>query len=131
MASSPPTSPSPSNSDNSATHSTPSMLPEVDDAATKNGVPDAPVEKLDLSHFRILDSTENMEKYKKYEAEYTRRLMGKYFSKKNLYGGNIFDDKMTIDGETIMSSRWPSTRTFADPVKCFEEQSVVGSTSET
>ncbi|KAJ6883145.1 hypothetical protein NC651_029422 [Populus alba x Populus x berolinensis] len=32
-------------------------------------------------------------------------LMAKYFSKKDLYGGNIFDEKMTIDNETIMSSK--------------------------
>ncbi|WCJ35783.1 hypothetical protein M5689_017017 [Euphorbia peplus] len=102
------------------------MAPPSTSKVDDNALPD-----LDLSHFRILGSAENMEKYRKYEAEYTRRLMGKYFSKKNLYGDNIFDGKMTIEGQTIMSSRWPSTRTFADPVKCFEEQSAVGSTSET
>lgn len=55
--------------------------------------------------------------------------MAKYFSKKDLYGGNIFDEKMTIDNEIIMSSKWPCTLSFADPVKSFEEQSNTGSTS--
>lgn len=29
----------------------------------------------------------NIEKFKKYEADYSRWLTAKYFSKKNLYGG--------------------------------------------
>ncbi|KAJ6765128.1 hypothetical protein OIU74_023921 [Salix koriyanagi] len=86
-------------------------------------------EQPDISHFEILDSVEYIDKCKKYEADYTQRLMAKYFSKKDLYGGNIFDEKMTIDNETIMSSRWPCTLSFADPVKSFEEQSNTGSTS--
>ncbi|KAF9671456.1 hypothetical protein SADUNF_Sadunf12G0049700 [Salix dunnii] len=86
-------------------------------------------EQPDISHFEILDSVEYVDKCKKYEADYTQRLMAKYFSKKDLYGGNIFDEKMTIDNETIMSSRWPCTLSFADPVKSFEEQSNTGSTS--
>ena len=36
---------------------------------------------------RYLDSANYIEKFKKYEADYTNRLMAKYFSKKNLYGG--------------------------------------------
>lgn len=87
-------------------------------------------EKPDLaSHFDALDSEDYVEKYQKYEADYTRRLMAKYFSKKNIYGGNIFEDKTIIDNETIMSSRWPATRSFADPAQSFEDQSTNGSTS--
>ncbi|KAJ6418441.1 hypothetical protein OIU84_001745 [Salix udensis] len=82
-----------------------------------------------MKHTKILDSVEYVDKCKKYEADYTQRLIAKYFSKKDLYGGNIFDEKMTIDNETIMSSRWPCTLSFADPVKSFEEQSNTGSTS--
>ncbi|GMN61690.1 hypothetical protein TIFTF001_030780 [Ficus carica] len=63
-----------------------------------------------------------IEKFKKYEADYTRRLMAKYFSKKNLYGGNVFDENTTIDDELIKSSRWPCTRSYADPVQAFEDQ---------
>ncbi|XP_011008513.1 PREDICTED: proline-rich protein 11 [Populus euphratica] len=93
-------------------------------------VPNAKLdEQPDISHFEILDSVEYIDKCKKYEADYTQRLMAKYFSKKDLYGGNIFDEKMTIDNETIMSSKWPCTLSFADPVKSFEEQSNTGSTS--
>ncbi|TYH99102.1 hypothetical protein ES332_A11G043000v1 [Gossypium tomentosum] len=72
-------------------------------------------------------AAEHIEKYKEYETDYTCRLMAKYFSKKNFYGGNIFDEKATIDSETILSSRWPSTRSFADPVHAFEHPSNGGS----
>ncbi|XWS60387.1 hypothetical protein CRYUN_Cryun07bG0032100 [Craigia yunnanensis] len=78
----------------------------------------------------VLDNPEYIEKYKKYEADYTCRLMAKYFSKKNFYGGNIFFEKTTIDSETILSSRWPCTRSFPDPVHAFEDQSNGGSISE-
>ncbi|XP_052293688.1 uncharacterized protein LOC102607376 isoform X2 [Citrus sinensis] len=70
-----------------------------------------------------------MEKFQKYEADYTHRLMAKYFSKNNIYGGNVFDDKTTIDDETIMSSRWPCIQTFADPMQGYEDQNISGSTS--
>ncbi|KAJ9140598.1 hypothetical protein P3X46_031229 [Hevea brasiliensis] len=123
----PPSPPSASNSQNSAT---PIMPPKVEDGAVKTGVPDVPQEKPDVAHFQILDSAEIMDKYRKYEADYTHRLMAKYFSKKNLYGGDVFDERLRMGDETIMSSRWPSTQSFADPVKGFEEQGNVGSTSE-
>ncbi|KAJ0047796.1 hypothetical protein Pint_16322 [Pistacia integerrima] len=77
----------------------------------------------------FLNSTDYIEKYQKYEADCSRRLMAKYFSKKNLYGGNIFEETMTINGETIKSSRWPCTRSFADPVQGFEDQSSCASSS--
>ncbi|KAF2282928.1 hypothetical protein GH714_043245 [Hevea brasiliensis] len=123
---------------------------KVEDGAVKTGVPDVPQEK-PVAHFQILDSAEIMDKYRKYEADYTHRLMAKYFSKKNLYGvyaqlaclqflnliwidypfiGDVFDERLRMGDETIMSSRWPSTQSFADPVKGFEEQGNVGSTSE-
>ncbi|XP_057951417.1 uncharacterized protein LOC131146104 isoform X2 [Malania oleifera] len=76
-----------------------------------------------LTHFN------HVEKYNKYEADYVRRLQAKYFSRKNLYGGNIFDEKATIDGETIKSSRWPCTRSYADPVWGFEDLNSSSSTS--
>lgn len=34
-----------------------------------------------------LHSANHIEKFKKYEADYSRWLTAKYFSKKNLYGG--------------------------------------------
>jgi hypothetical protein len=36
---------------------------------------------------RYFFNADYIEKFKKYEADYTCRLMAKYFSKKNLYGG--------------------------------------------
>ncbi|KAJ8752306.1 hypothetical protein K2173_003942 [Erythroxylum novogranatense] len=126
--------PSASNSVNSApntitiTTSTTTLpsAPKVEEAS-ENGVPVD--QKPDLSHLAFLDSEEYIEKFRRYEADYTRRLMKKYFSKKNIYGGNIFDEKSTIDDETIMSSRLPCMESYADPVKAFEELSSTGSSS--
>ncbi|GMJ00059.1 hypothetical protein HRI_003675100 [Hibiscus trionum] len=105
-------------------------LPQVD-ATAENGTLNFDDQKPQIAnHFAVLDNPENIEKYKKFEADYTRRLMAKYFSKQNFYGGNVFDEKTTIDSETILSSRWPCTRTFADPVKALKDQSNSGSNSE-
>lgn len=54
-------------------------------------------------------------KYKKYVAEYTRFLKAKYFSDKTIFGGNIYDVKMTSDGQTVKASRLPPYQSFADP----------------
>ncbi|KAK3026851.1 hypothetical protein RJ639_042351 [Escallonia herrerae] len=75
-----------------------------------------------------MDSKEYIERFKKYEAEYTRRLKAKYFSDKDIYGGDIFDQKITIDSHTIKASRWPATKSYADPAS-FEDQSNDGSAS--
>ncbi|PON36157.1 hypothetical protein PanWU01x14_330460 [Parasponia andersonii] len=117
-SSSPPSLSSASNSDNSPSKPTPHS-PKLQVNAGEN---DADENKPDLpnnSHDVYL--TNHMEKFKKYEADYTRRLMAKYFTKKNLYGGNIFDENITIYDELIKSSRWPCTRSYAEPVKAFEE----------
>ncbi|KAL4383614.1 hypothetical protein GQ457_15G006370 [Hibiscus cannabinus] len=104
-------------------------LPQVDITA-ENGTLNVDDQKPPImNHFAVLDSPENIEKYKKIEADYTRRLMAKYFSKQNFYGGNVFDEKTTIDSETILSSRWPCTRTFADPANALKDQSNGGSNS--
>ncbi|KAK6925176.1 hypothetical protein RJ641_009502 [Dillenia turbinata] len=73
--------------------------------------------------FEYMDSAEYTEKYKKYEAEYTLWLNARYFSNKNLYGGNIYDHVVQVGNETIKSSRWPNTRTYADPVQAFKDLS--------
>ncbi|XVF08874.1 hypothetical protein REPUB_Repub07fG0041800 [Reevesia pubescens] len=137
LPSSPPPPPSPpsisaSHSESSATVPTALIPPQPQvDTATENGTLNVDDQKPQISdHFAVLDNPEYIEKYKKYEADYTHRLMAKYFSKKNFYGGNVFDDKTTIDSETILSSRWPCTRSFADPVHAFEDQSNGGSNSE-
>nr|DAD35154.1 TPA_asm: hypothetical protein HUJ06_005794 [Nelumbo nucifera] len=58
-----------------------------------------------VERFQDTDTDDYIEKCNTYEAEYARRLKAKYFSKKNLYGGSIFDKDVTIDNETIRSSR--------------------------
>ncbi|XP_021287274.1 uncharacterized protein LOC110418779 [Herrania umbratica] len=131
----PPPSPpsiSASHSESSATIPTAVVPPQPQvDAAAQNGTLNDDDQKPQIAdHFAVLDDPEQIEKYKNYEADYTRRLMAKYFSKKNFYGGNIFDEKTTIDSETILSSRWPCTRSFADPVHAFEDQTNGGSNSD-
>ncbi|XP_043699319.1 uncharacterized protein LOC122650083 [Telopea speciosissima] len=68
------------------------------------------------------DTPDYTEKYNKYEADFVCRLKAKYFSKKDLYGGVIFDKEDTIDDEIIKSSRLPPTWSFTDPVHSFEDQ---------
>ncbi|XP_054806354.1 uncharacterized protein LOC129309035 [Prosopis cineraria] len=75
-----------------------------------------------------LDSTHYIERFKKYEADYTRRLIAKYFSGKTLNGGNIFDEQVTIDDEVIKPSRLPCYHSYANPIVGFEEQCSNGST---
>ncbi|KAE8125016.1 hypothetical protein FH972_019854 [Carpinus fangiana] len=135
MANSPPPSspPSASNSENSATSPTTShsQKPQVEEAANNGATLTVDDNKPDLPvHLEYLDSADYIEKFKKYEADYTCRLMAKYFSKKNLYGGDIFDAEMRIDDEMIKSSRWPCTRSYADPVQGFEEQSTAAYSHE-
>lgn len=43
-----------------------------------------------LISVRDIDSPETINKFKQYEADYVRMLMGKYFSKKDPYGGKQF-----------------------------------------
>ncbi|KAF3437981.1 hypothetical protein FNV43_RR20737 [Rhamnella rubrinervis] len=69
------------------------------------------------------------EKFKKYETDFVRLLMSKYFSKKNVCRENIFDESIAIDGEIIKSSRWPCTRSNFDPAQGFEDQSICSLTA--
>ncbi|XP_019189747.1 PREDICTED: uncharacterized protein LOC109184161 [Ipomoea nil] len=78
-----------------------------------------PVKK---SPIELLEEAQN-EKFKRYEAEYTQHLMSKYFSDKTIFGGNIFDVKMTIDGEAIKVSRFPGYLSYADPANFQDESS--------
>ncbi|XP_009337789.2 uncharacterized protein LOC103930222 [Pyrus x bretschneideri] len=120
-----------SSSDNSATrpisHSPPN--PQVE-AGANNGVLDAEEKKPGIvsAYYDDLHSANHIEKFKKYEVDYSRWLTAKYFSKTNLYGGNIFDESVTIHDQVIKSSRWPCTLSYADPVQGFEEQSNIFST---
>ncbi|KHG27370.1 Tetratricopeptide repeat 12 [Gossypium arboreum] len=139
MASLPSSPPAPSPPSISASHSESSVTlatallpPQAQVVATgENGTVNVDDQKPQIAnHFAVLDNPENIEKYKKFEADYTRRLMAKYFSKKNFYGGNVFDEKTTIDSETILSSRWPCTRSFADPMNAFKDPNNGGSNAE-
>ncbi|MBA0744118.1 hypothetical protein Gogos_006755 [Gossypium gossypioides] len=132
-----PSAPSPpsisaSHSESSVTLATALLPPQAQVVATaENGTLNVDDQKPQIAnHFAVLDNPENIEKYKKFEADYTRRLMAKYFSKKNFYGGNVFDEKTTIDSETILSSRWPCTRSFADPMNAFKDLNNGGSNAE-
>ncbi|KAB2000104.1 hypothetical protein ERO13_D12G187200v2 [Gossypium hirsutum] len=139
MASLPSSPPAPSPPSISASHSESSVTlatallpPQAQVVATaENGTLNVDDQKPQIAnHFAVLDNPENIEKYKKFEADYARRLMAKYFSKNNFYGGNVFDEKTTIDGETILSSRWPCTRSFADPMNAFKDLNNGGSNAE-
>ncbi|KAL1291297.1 hypothetical protein HN51_059845 [Arachis hypogaea] len=122
------TPPSAADSGNSNPHSPKSNQVE---SATNNGVSHTEEKKLDLpDELDHLDSTECIERFRKYDAEYTRRLMAKYFSGKTVFGGNnIFDEQITIGDEIIKSSRLPCFRSYTDPVVGVEEQSSNGSTT--
>ncbi|EXB53965.1 hypothetical protein L484_022933 [Morus notabilis] len=124
-SSSPQSLSSASNSDNSpATTTKPtshsSLSPKLQVDAGENNFDEKTPEV--ATNFQYLYLANHIEKFKIYEADYARRLMAKYFSKKNLYGGNVFDENVTIDNELIKSSRWPCTRSYADSVKAFEDQ---------
>ncbi|OEL37805.1 hypothetical protein BAE44_0001180 [Dichanthelium oligosanthes] len=58
---------------------------------------------------------EHEQKINRYQAILAARLKAKFFSKKALDGGNIFEAETIVEGETIQSSRWPCTRSFANP----------------
>ncbi|KAE9587461.1 hypothetical protein Lal_00031886 [Lupinus albus] len=109
--------------------SPPRLTNNQDEGATNNGVFHTDDKKPNLT-FELdhLDSTQYIERFRKYDAEYSRRLMSKYFSGKSLYGGNIYEEQMTIGDEIIKSSRLPCFRLYTDPVVGFEEQCSNGST---
>ncbi|CAN6167322.1 unnamed protein product [Urochloa humidicola] len=58
---------------------------------------------------------EHEQKINRYQAILAARLKAKFFSKKAFDGGNIFEAETVVEGETIQSSRWPCTRSFANP----------------
>ncbi|XP_039146185.1 uncharacterized protein LOC120283547 [Dioscorea cayenensis subsp. rotundata] len=99
-------------------------------AAADDQAADPPVQAPEASpdSLSILEDTgaaEQIEKHNKYMTLYSRRLKGKYFSKKVFNGAaNIFDHETTIDDETIKSSRWPCTRLFADPIPKLENRNI-------
>ncbi|KAK9066606.1 hypothetical protein SSX86_013929 [Deinandra increscens subsp. villosa] len=69
-----------------------------------------------------MDSEEQSEKLNNYEARFAAYLKAKYFSDKDIYGGEIFEDKEIIDGMTIRASSEAGTRSFADPLAYWNEK---------
>ncbi|XP_047339024.1 uncharacterized protein LOC124942541 isoform X1 [Impatiens glandulifera] len=132
-SSQPPSSPaSASNSEISSTQPPPAPAPapalpaslQHQDAAIDNGIRDALERKpLLVDPFEDMNSEEYIERFSKYEADYTCRLMAKYFSDKDIYGGNVYEEKMTIDGETIKASRWHCADSYADPTQFLQQRS--------
>ncbi|GAB4860928.1 hypothetical protein Ancab_036089 [Ancistrocladus abbreviatus] len=138
----PPRSPaSASNSESSSTTAAPlpnsppppplDSTQHQEEFAINSGVGDELEKKPDLADIlEGFESEEDFLKYQQYEADYARRLMAKYFSDRNIYGGDNFDMKVTINNETIKSSRWPYTQSFADPLRSFvQDHNSRGSTS--
>ncbi|XP_028116411.1 uncharacterized protein LOC114314149 isoform X4 [Camellia sinensis] len=92
---SPSSPPSASNSELSASQPTPPTPSHhqgsVKDGATDNGVPDALRQNpLSLDLYADMNSKEYIEKLNKYEADHICRVMAKYFSDKDIYGGGTF-----------------------------------------
>ncbi|KAH7688897.1 hypothetical protein IHE45_03G060100 [Dioscorea alata] len=106
----------------------PSDQPENAVAADQAADPPVQAPEASPDPLSILEDTgaaEQIEKHNKYMTLYSRRLKGKYFSKKVFNGAaNIFDHETTIDDETIKSSRWPCTRLFADPIPKLENRNI-------
>ncbi|KAJ1428122.1 hypothetical protein SESBI_09121 [Sesbania bispinosa] len=111
--------PSASDSGNSTPHSPKNQV----EGATNNGVFHSDEGKPDFADgLDHLDSKQCIERFRKYDADYTQRLLAKYFSTKSLYGGNIFDEEIRIGDEIIKASR-----SYADSVVGFEDQCSNGS----
>lgn len=92
-------------------------------ATNNNGVFHAGEVKPDLNDgLDHLDSKQCIERFRKYENEYTHRLLNKFFSGKNLNGGNSFYEEIAIGAEVLKTSRVPCFQLYADPVVGFEEQ---------
>ncbi|KAK3406428.1 hypothetical protein EUGRSUZ_K02633 [Eucalyptus grandis] len=87
-------SPSPSDPPSAPPHPQVKVDPDVGDG-DGDGAGDAEDRKPDPSElFQDSNDARDIEKYRKYEADYTQRLMAKYFSKKTLYGGGLVPDHM-------------------------------------
>ncbi|KAE8791419.1 hypothetical protein D1007_34169 [Hordeum vulgare] len=65
---------------------------------------------------------EHEQKVNRYQAELAARIKAKYFSNKASDGGKIFEEITIVEGETIHSSRWPCTSSYANPVNFLREK---------
>ncbi|VAI18606.1 unnamed protein product [Triticum turgidum subsp. durum] len=66
---------------------------------------------------------EHEQKVNRYQAELAARIKAKYFSNKAFDGGKIFEEETIVEGETIRSSRWSCTSSYANPVNFLREKS--------
>ncbi|KAK1433662.1 hypothetical protein QVD17_10576 [Tagetes erecta] len=69
-----------------------------------------------------MDNKELSEKLNNYEAKFAAYLKAKYFSDKDIYGGELFEEKKTIDGMTIRVSSEAGTKSYADPLAYWNEK---------
>uniref|UniRef100_A0A0D9XER8 Uncharacterized protein n=1 Tax=Leersia perrieri TaxID=77586 RepID=A0A0D9XER8_9ORYZ len=67
---------------------------------------------------------EHEQKINKYQAILAARLKAKYFSNKTFDGGSVFEAETIVEGQTIQISKWPCTRSFANPVNFFQEKNI-------
>ncbi|KAI3785633.1 hypothetical protein L1987_44757 [Smallanthus sonchifolius] len=74
------------------------------------------------SRYSDMDDKELSEKLKNYEARFAAYLKAKYFSDKDIYGGELFEVKAIIDGMTIRVSSEAGTRSYADPRAYWNEK---------
>ncbi|KAF7072978.1 hypothetical protein CFC21_078038 [Triticum aestivum] len=65
---------------------------------------------------------EHEQKVNRYQAELAARIKAKYFSNKASDGGKIFEEETIVEGETIHSSRWPCTSSYANPANFLREK---------
>ncbi|KAG2263588.1 hypothetical protein Bca4012_014658 [Brassica carinata] len=97
--------------------------------ANSNGVAFDEIDE-EPSCFKFLDSKEYADKYKRYESEFKQWVLAKHIYPNAV---NLYEGRTTIDAETILSSKWPCTRFYADPCISFaeeEEESVASPTAE-
>lgn len=137
---------SPSNSQGSSTHPYPPSsslsplpsysFPQKEEVAEEDFTPmdtggsALPHNNPQLSHTQQCFTDEEILKYDKYEAGYASYLRAKYFSDKDIYGGDIFDLVVPVGSETIKASRWSPTRSYADPAQSFVDFGNVLATGE-
>lgn len=70
----------------------------------------------------IQQTEEDEQRIKKHQAVLAARIKAKYFSDKAFDGGKIFEAETVVEGETIQSSRWPCTSSFANPVNFIRDK---------
>ncbi|XP_073308995.1 uncharacterized protein [Primulina huaijiensis] len=115
-----------SNSQVSATHSSLARVePPADESKEIMGSEEQSKESI-KDPIDIMEVDEPTEKLQRYEADYKQYLMSKYFTDKTIFGGNIFDVKMNIDGHTTTAARLPPFQSYLDPVS-FDDQNNKGS----